>query len=393
MDLHYGMWDADNHLYETTDALTRHLPSHREKDLFWVTDDRGHRHLILDKQWWDYIPNPTFDPVSRAGSLTEMLAGEKSRDQVQLDGMRIVESLSLRPEYVDREARITKLDEQGVDACVLFPTLASGIEEYSCRDISLMTDVLWAFNRWLEEEWGFHHHDRLFATPIMSMAEHEQTLPMLDWVIERGCRAIDVRAAPVPTPSGLKSPGDPMFDPFWARCAEAGILVCVHLGESGYFRHSGDWTGNYRRQAFSMSSFEQIYMHGRPISDFMTAIVCHGVLTRHPKLRVVSVENGSDWVPHLVDRFKMFYQRYPGQFPEDPVEAFERNVWVSPFWEEDLDVLRGYVPLEHILAGSDFPHAEGLAEPTDYVKGLLGFSPEDERRVMRDNLRSLLAGS
>jgi hypothetical protein len=40
-----------------------------------------------------------------------------------------------------------------------------------------------------------------------------------------------------------------------------------------------------------------------------------------------------------------------------------------------------------MLMGSDFPHAEGLAEPSSYIKDLenFGFTPEDSRLVMRDN--------
>ena len=29
----------------------------------------------------------------------------------------------------------------------------------------------------------------------------------------------------------------------------------------------------------------------------------------------------------------------PQDFLEDPVEAFKRNIYVSPFWEEDLGAL------------------------------------------------------
>ncbi|MDG2261678.1 MAG: amidohydrolase family protein, partial [Actinomycetota bacterium] len=168
-------------------------------------------------------------------------------------------------------------------------------------------------------------------------------------------------------------------------------LVCTHVGESGYYRYTGDYTGNYRRKAFSLTPFEMIYLHGRTMTDYLTALTTHGVFTRHPELRMVSVENGSDWLPPLLDTCKTFYQRYPGEFTEDPVEAIERNLWISPFWEEPLDELAGLLSAEKILAGSDFPHAEGLYEPTDFAKALVEFSQEDERLIMRDNLKDLLA--
>jgi len=105
---------------------------------------------------------------------------------------------------------------------------------------------------------------------------------------------------------------------------------------------------------------------------------------------VLSVENGSDWVAWLVERFKVEYSRYPGSFPENPLAAFERCVWVVPYWEEPIHALTGYVPVERILAGSDFPHSDGLPEPTSFAKALSEFSDGDVRKIMRDNLKSIL---
>jgi predicted TIM-barrel fold metal-dependent hydrolase len=62
-------------------------------------------------------------------------------------------------------------------------------------------------------------------------------------------------------------------------------------------------------------------------------------------------------------------------------------VWVSPYVEDDLAGLRELVGADHMLMGSDYPHAEGLADPSAYIKDLesFGFSPEDSKLVMRDN--------
>lgn len=42
---------------------------------------------------------------------------------------------------------------------------------------------------------------------------------------------------------------------------------------------------------------------------------------------------------------------------------------------------------EHIIMGSDYPHVEGLADPSAYIKDLenFGYTPEQCRTVMRDN--------
>ena len=40
--------------------------------------------------------------------------------------------------------------------------------------------------------------------------------------------------------------------------------------------------------------------------------------------------------------------------------------------------------------GSDWPHAEGLAEPMRFVEDLHGFGTDEVRLVMRDNARKLV---
>jgi predicted TIM-barrel fold metal-dependent hydrolase len=388
--LDYRMYDADNHLYETADAFTRYLPDHRRNDFYWTTDDRGHRHVILAGKVFDYLPNPTFDPIAVAGCLLDVFKGEKPMLEHKNSAYQF-EPLADRPEYQRRDPRVVRMDEQRVEASLVFPTLVSGIEEATGDDVDLTMDLLWSFNRWLEEDWGFAYQDRLFATPVVSLADVDESVRMLEWALERGCRAIMVRPSPVPTKMGMRSPADPMFDPFWARCEEAQILVCGHLSATGYHRYSGDWTGVYEFAPHRpQGPFASIATHARATMDFFTAMVVQGAVTRHPRLRLLSVENGSDWVHWIIERFKVEYQRYPGSFPEEPVGAFERCVWVVPYWEEAIKDLTAFVPVERILAGSDFPHSDGLPEPTQFAKALDRFSETDVRRVMRDNLRSLL---
>ena len=271
MSLGYRMYDADNHLYEAADAFTRHLPAHRRKDFYWTTDERGHRHIILGGKHFDYLPNPTFDPIAVAGCLLEVFAGEKSMLETKNTAYTF-ERLAGRPEYQDRRVRVQRMDDQEVEAALLFPTLVSGVEEATGSDVDLTVDLLWSFNRWLEEEWGFAYQDRLFATPVVSLSDLDEAVRLLEWALERGARAIMVRPSPVPTRMGMRSPADPMFDPFWARAQEAGVLVCGHLSATGYHRYSGDWTGVYEFAPHRpQGPFASIATHGRATMDFFTA--------------------------------------------------------------------------------------------------------------------------
>lgn len=389
MELPYGMYDSDHHLYEKADAFTRFLPPSRRDDMFWVTDERGHRHYIINGKWWNYIPNPTWDPISIPGSMSEMFAGKMSATEV--DVFKVVEPLSNHPEYQDSELRIKKLREQNVEGVIMFPTNVTGLETATLGNPELALDMVWAYNQWLAEDWGFCKDNRMFTSVIISLADVNEAVRILEWAIGLGAKAIQVRPGPVATPSGFKSPGDPMFDPFWARVEEAGILACSHVADSGYERYSGDYTGRYFFKALRRNPLEQILIHGRPIMDYLSALICHGVFARFPNLKVLSIENGCDWVPYLQTQLKTFYSRYSNSFPQNPMEAWHKNVWVSPFWEEDIKELSQYCSIDHILAGSDFPHAEGILEPTDYAKGLQDFSEADQKKILHSNLKGLFA--
>ena len=105
---------------------------------------------------------------------------------------------------------------------------------------------------------------------------------------------------------------------------------------------------------------------------------------------MATIETGSSWVAPLIARFEKAYGQMPFAFEQDSVEAFRRHVWVSPYYEDDLALLRDRIGADHVLFGSDFPHAEGLADPIEFVNDLEGYSASETRLVMRDNGMSLM---
>jgi predicted TIM-barrel fold metal-dependent hydrolase len=94
-------------------------------------------------------------------------------------------------------------------------------------------------------------------------------------------------------------------------------------------------------------------------------------------------------VPWLLQTFRRAYGQTPRAFAESPIDTFRRHIWVSPFHEDDVGLLRDLLGAERLLLGSDYPHAEGLADPASYVHELKEFSDEEIRLVMRDNALAL----
>ncbi len=64
------LFDADNHLYETQDALTKYLPD-RYKGAVDYIDVHGRTKIVIRGTISNYIPNPTFEVVARPGAQEE----------------------------------------------------------------------------------------------------------------------------------------------------------------------------------------------------------------------------------------------------------------------------------------------------------------------------------
>jgi predicted TIM-barrel fold metal-dependent hydrolase len=391
-NLDFDVYDADNHLYETEDAFTRHLPeSHR--NLFRFVEIRGRKKLVVRDTITEFIPNPTFEVVARPGAHMAFYGGANDDGKTlrELTG----EPMRSIPAFRQPEPRLELLDEQGIHASLMFPTLASLIEERLLDDPDLTQIALRAFNEWLHDEWTYDYEGRIFATPVVNPCVLEDGIAELERIIERGAKAVLMRPAPVSGLRGTRSPFLPEFDPFWARIQEAGLVVALHASDSGYQRYLNTWEGQAGNEyvAFRPQTFAAVSDDGRAIQDALASAICHGMLTRFPEVRLLSVENGGSWVAHLVRNLEIAYKKMPNEFPEHPRDVFQRNVWVNPFWEDSVTGLVELLGSERVCFGSDYPHPEGLDDPVGWHEEVGDLPPADVERIMSTNLKALLAAA
>ena len=379
------MFDADNHYYEALDCVTRHLdPAQATRVFQWSTID-GRTYPVLGGQVFRGVKNATFDPVAPPGVLADYFRGNPHGDD-PLELLRRHEPI--RPEYRDRDARLTVMDAQGVDRCWMFPTMGMIYEEPLKDDPEAVMLLFTAFNRWLAEDWGFAYRDRIFAAPYFTLVDVDWACAELEWALDHGARTIVTRPAAATTRNGPRSPGAPEFDPFWARVNEAGITVVVHAGDSGYTAHG------YARDGFTtdfggIPQPIRMLQLERPIEDWLSALICDNLFHRFPNLRVASVENGSKFLPGLFERLAILARKMNGWFPEDPVETFRRHVWINPFWEDRVDDVIDAVGVDRVIFGSDWPHIEALPEPAQYRSELDHLGEADRRRILVDNTAEL----
>ena len=390
-DLSYKAIDVDNHYYEPLDAFTRHLDkAFKSRGVQMVT--QGKRTLaVIGGRVNHFVPNPTFDPIIVPGCLDLLFRGEIP-EGVDPASLMKVERMADHPEYQNRDARVAVMDTQDIETVFMLPTFGCGVEEALKHDIEATMASVHAFNLWLDEDWGFARPDgRIIAAPIISLADPVEALVELEFVLARGARLVLVRPAPVPGLVKPRSLGDRSHDPVWARLAEADVPVGFHLSDSGYLHIAAAWGGKSTFEGFGAKDpLDNVLLDDRAIHDAMASMIVHGVFTRHPKLKAVSIENGSYFVHRLVKRLKKAANTQPRDFPEDPVEQLRNNVWIAPYYEDDLPELANVIGVDKILFGSDWPHGEGLESPLSFSDELTDFAESDVRKIMRDNALDLL---
>jgi predicted TIM-barrel fold metal-dependent hydrolase len=389
--LDFPVFDADNHMYETKDALTKFLPPEYAGIIDYV-EVRGRTKIAVKGRISDYIPNPTFDRVAAPGAQEQYFKSGNPEGKSRREIMG--KAIDAIPAFREPGPRLALMDELGLDRALMWPTLASLVEERLRDDPDAIHAVVHALNQWMHEHWTFNYEDRIFPAPVITLPIVAEAIKELEWVLERGAKIILIRPAPVPGFRGPRSFALPEFDPFWEIVQDADVVVGMHASDSGYQRYLNEWEG-IRDDEFTPfsggSGFAAITGAGhRSIIDTVASAIGHGLCSRFPRLKIAPVENGSGWVRPIIHDMEGAYATNPHMFDEDPVMVFKRNIFVHPFHEDDPVGLVKLLGADNVLFGSDYPHPEGMADPLSFVDDLQTLPHDEVAKVMGGNLSRLM---
>jgi predicted TIM-barrel fold metal-dependent hydrolase len=250
-----------------------------------------------------------------------------------------------------------------------------------------------AYNRWVQDDWGFDYKGRILTPATVPLANIEVMVAELERTLNDGARTVLLPAGPL----NGRSPADPYYDPFWARIHESEARVVVHLGYTQYQRRGAEF--GYDPDTHYFDGFDAFqwfsYWGDRPIMETVAAMIFHNLFTRFPRLRVGIIEHGAVWAPYAIRKmdhgFMMGREAKYGKLEERPSDVFRKHFLVAPYPEENVQRVISAVGIDPIVFGSDFPHGEGLAFPAEYADTqLAGMSDADVKRIMRDNLAAYL---
>ena len=327
--------------------------------------------------------------VSPPGRLHEWLRAIKE-GKADVD-MRVLPT----PDMLQRDERMKKFDEWGVDGAIVFPGDMVGTLAYLDQAVPANA-LIHAYNQWFGEKWGFNHRDRMYTTPILDLSDLELGIKEAEWLVRQGARVAVMPMGPV----GNRAPADPHFDRFWAVLNEAGVRAAFHTSEAAYMHgHMRTWGEKPLQSRQRQSAFTWMHFYSeRPVIETLSSFVFYNFFERFPNMRLVSVENGAEWVPTTL--VKMDKSRgmamngyWPcGQLKQRPSAIFKEHIFVVAYPEDNVrEIIEKAGTSKFLLMGSDYPHSEGVPTPRDFVKeALVGVSPEDMAAIMHDNGRRFL---
>jgi uncharacterized protein len=343
--------DADSHIMETVDWITRHAdPSVRERlPALSLIKAATANH--------DFIEQAVDEQRARA-----------ARNETCRDVVRGVKGWHAFGAFDARE-RSAALDDLGFARQLVFSTFSAG-QYLGHEDLTLRYGGIRAHNRAMASFCG--EDRRLIAVGQLSLVDPERCIEELLEGVRLGCGAFWLPAAPV----GDKSPGHPDFDRVWATFCELDVPFMLHVGPNSptklpAYENNGkgrprDITGaeggeNLRVRDFMLLSIAP--------QQFLTALVFDGVFERFPKLRGGVIELGAGWVPEFLRTLDLSQRIFRRTDPsvaalsQRASDYVRRAVKFTPFPGEDVGRMIRDAGPELFLFSSDYPHPEGTDDP------------------------------
>jgi predicted TIM-barrel fold metal-dependent hydrolase len=435
-ELGYWINDADNHFNEPPDCFERYIdpndadlairsvtgPDGARMQLFAGVPSKFHSRQVTFSK--DELENMLGD-TSKIGTGRGTVPREEGEPELSvvpgmllnrlnpLKGLSDDERKAFISEFRhkseafgNRDLRLALMDEQGIERALMFPAAAHDIEYEFVENIPALYANTRAFNRWMLEEVGYVADNRMFLPPYIPLAEPDLAVQELERVLADGATIFQTKSGHAhggaANPWGGRSPADPVYDRFWSIVNDAGIRWAVHLGGTDYQKYGADWSEDPDTVFGDFDAFQwMMYWGDRPAMELTAALILHNFFGRYPNIKVCLSEQGTVWLPYTLRKMDHAYLMgrkakwsETGRLDQRPSAIFREHFVVAPFPEENVQRVVDEVGIEPIVFGSDFPHGEGLAYPSQYVSAQLSaFSTADQHRIMRDNLEAFLVPS
>jgi predicted TIM-barrel fold metal-dependent hydrolase len=253
-----------------------------------------------------------------------------------------------RPGHTDAKARIQDLDQDGIEACVLYSEVSAFRYLYMLERGA--AEATRAFNTALQE-FASLDPKRLIVSPQIPIHDITSAAQEVQWVAASGGKSLQLPLFPAEL--GLPDYWDERYDPLWAAIEEADLPICCHIGLNTQLDDLA------RRDPTPQKG---IFVPCVPLTtaEALGMFIMGGVFERFPGLRVVFVEPGLGWVTWWLRTVDDMVTRQGYAYPairELPSHYFHENVFLTFIDEEDVyRQARESLGVDNVMWSSDYPH-------------------------------------
>jgi predicted TIM-barrel fold metal-dependent hydrolase len=344
--------DADGHVEEDLSAIVGSLPSGmRDLAPQLLGADRGRvTYRIEGRVWGSKFPFP-------GGLQNHVAAGGQRRE-----GGR------------DPRARLAVLDDEEIDAAVLYPSVGLMFGLY--ENPSVAAALCRAYNDWLA---SYCAQDRRRLVGVALLPQQDPQLAADE--LERAVSAHGFVGGVIrPNRVAGRTVDDADYDPLWAMAAELNVPIAFHEA----YLSGIDTIGQDRMHSYAANHVSSHIFEGM---GAMLVTTLAGLQSRFPGLRLGFFECGCGWAPTWVDRIEEHYEMAPEDFRGgDPHGVVNKQTWLTfELDEPGLEAALGTGWQDNVCFASDYPHFDAFFPGA--VKHVRERLTDDglQRRVLGDN--------
>ncbi|HLW69233.1 MAG TPA: amidohydrolase family protein [Candidatus Binataceae bacterium] len=282
---------------------------------------------------------------------------------------------------MDMKERLQLLDQEGMAAAVLYPTLGLFWEAES-SDAELSAAYARAYNRWITDFCG-DSGGRLIPIAHISLGDPEEAALELERAVKEGCRG----AFLAPFTLSRRPHGDAAHDRFFAVAQDCNVPVAIHptVEPAALGIH-------HRYDHFGWAAWYYDLFAGQPVQHAFATFFQLGVFDRFPRLRVVVLESGAGWIGYFLDRADAIFTGTPiaqtVRLKEKPSVYFKERCFISADPDErTIAGLMAHVGEDKFFWASDYPHPDHPGNYLEELSGLVAPMTDSGRRgILGENV-------
>ncbi|WP_179475215.1 amidohydrolase family protein [Mycolicibacterium vinylchloridicum] len=306
----------------------------------------------------------------------------KPREQLGTDPVRFDEMI---PGCYEPKARVADMDLDGVQSALLFPsfprfagTLFSFVKN---KELALLCTQAW--NDFVLEEWCAPYPDRFIPMIILPFWSVEESIAEIKRLAKYNIRAVSFPENPAKL--GLPSFHSDHWDPLLSALEEAQIVVCLHFGTSGQVTITAD----------DAPMAVMTTLMGTNSMAATADLLFSPVFHNHPNLKVSISEGGIGWIPWLLERADITWERH--RFYQNihqtirPSELFNKHVYGCFIVDQYGVDNRHAIGIDRLTWECDYPHSDSFWPNSRKTASEMFFNvPDDEvKRIVETNARDL----